>query len=513
MLSPVYRPKLPKLCLILSAALLALASTRLTASPTASSSQDRPDVLMIAIDDLNDWIGPLGGHPMVQTPHMDRLAARGVTFTNAHCQSPICNPSRTSLMMGLRPSTTGIYAIQPWFRTVPDYADWVTLPQYFMQHGYNVVATGKVYHDAYPPKESRIDGAEFSVWGLHGKFNWPRERIATPFTRVPLVDWGAWPERDEDVFDYDVVTWAVDYLEEAPEDKPLFLNVGIRHPHLPLFAPQKWFDLYPESADVLPPVLEGDRDDVPPFAWYLHWKLAEPRLEWVKAHDEWMIKVRAYLASVSFADAMVGRVLDALEASGRADNTIIVLYSDHGYHLGEKAITGKNTLWERSARVPLIISGPGFAAGEICQRPVELLDLYPTLVDAAGLEPRGGLEGLSLVPLLENPEAPRTVPAITTQGEGNHSIRSERYRYIRYGDGSEELYDMAQDPNEWDNLADEPEYAAVLAQHRQWLPKTNAEPVPGSKTRLLEKRDDGWYWQLEKIEGPVLMGDPSLIRR
>jgi len=182
-------------------------------------------------------------------------------------------------------------------------------------------------------------------------------------------------------------------------------------------------------------------------------------------------------------------------------------------HLSEKAITGKNTLWERSARVPLIISGPGFAAGEICQRPVELLDLYPTLVDAAGLEPRGGLEGLSLVPLLENPEAPRTVPAITTQGEGNHSIRSERYRYIRYGDGSEELYDMAQDPNEWDNLADEPEYAAVLAQHRQWLPKTNAEPVPGSKTRLLEKRDDGWYWQLEKIEGPVLMGDPSLIRR
>ncbi len=155
-----------------------------------ASGESRPDVLFIAIDDLNDWVEPLEGHPLVHTPNLDRLARKGVTFTNAHCQAPICNPSRTSLMMGLRPSTTGIYAIQPWFRTVPKYADWVTLPQYFMQNGYNVVTAGKVYHDAYPPKDRREDGQEFSIWGLHGKFNWPNERIATPFTRVPLVDWG-----------------------------------------------------------------------------------------------------------------------------------------------------------------------------------------------------------------------------------------------------------------------------------------------------------------------------------
>jgi len=474
---------------------------------------ERPDILFIALDDLNDWVEPLGGHPMVKTPNMDRLAERGVTFTNAHCQAPICNPSRTSLMMGLRPSTTGIYAIQPWFRTVPKYADWVTLPQYFMQHGYNVVAAGKVYHDSYPPKDRRGDGQEFTVWGEHGKFNWPSQRIATPYTRVPLVDWGAWPERDEDLFDYPMVTWATDYIASAPTDKPLFMNVGIRHPHLPLFATQRWFDLYPETADILPPVLENDRDDVPPFAWYLHWLLAEPRLAWVKEHNEWLPKVRAYLASVSFADAMVGRVLDALEASGRADNTIIVLWSDHGYHLGEKGITGKNTLWERSTRVPLIISGPGFASGEVCKRPVELLDLYKTLVDATNLPEREGIEGQSLLPLLLNPDAPREAPAITTQGEGSHAIRSERYRYIRYGDGSEELYDLAQDPNEWDNLADEPEYAQVLEDHRKWLPTFNAEPVPGSKTRLLDEREDGWYWQNKKIEGSVPMDDPHGVQK
>ncbi len=305
--------------------------------------------------------------------------------------------------------------------------------------------------------------------------------------------------------------WAVDYLENAPEDKPLFLNVGIRHPHLPLFAPQEWFDLYPESPDLLPPVLEGDRDDVPHFAWYTQWKLAEPRLDWVKQHEEWMPKVRAYLASVSFADAMVGRVLNALEDSGRADNTIIVVWSDHGYHLGEKDITGKNTLWERSTRVPLIISGPGFASGEKCKRPVELLDLHSTLIDAASLPARDEIEGQSLVPLLFDPRAPRNQPAITTQGERNHAIRSERYRYIRYGDGSEELYDLVQDPNEWDNLADEPEYSSVIEEHRKWLPKVNAEPVVGSKTRLLDEREGQWYWQDELIEGPVPMNDPRPI--
>jgi len=190
------------------------------------------------------------------------------------------------------------------------------------------------------------------------------------------------------------------------------------------------------------------------------------------------------------------------------DNTIVVIWSDHGWHLGEKAISGKNTLWERSARVPVIISGPGFAEGEVCARPVELLDLFPTLVDACGLPERTDIEGQSLVPLLEDPDAPREHPAITTHGPDNHAIRSERWRYIRYANGEEELYDLQMDPNEWANLAERPGFEAVIEEHRKWLPETNAAPVPGSKTRLIEQKDGDWYWQGEPIEGPVPMEAP-----
>lgn len=490
-----------------------VAAAAFTLEAVAEDSSDggkaRPDVLFIAVDDLNDWVEPLRGHPLVKTPHMNRVAERGVTFTNAHCQSPLCNPSRTSVLMGLRPSTTGIYALQPWFRELPEYEDWVTMPQYFMNEGYHVVTTGKIYHDAYPPEDRRDDGEEFSVWGHKGSFNpRPEKRIATKSSRIPLVDWGVYPEKDEDCFDYDVASYAVEQLENAPEDQPLFLNVGIRHPHLPCYAPQEYFDLYPNDATVLPPLLPDDRGDVPHFAWYLHWRLAEPRLAWLKEHDEWLPLTRAYLASVSFADAMIGRVLDALEASGRMDNTIVVIWSDHGWHLGEKAISGKNTLWERSARVPVIISGPGFAEGEVCARPVELLDLFPTLVDACGLPERTDIEGQSLVPLLKDPDAPREHPAITTHGPDNHAIRSERWRYIRYANGEEELYDLQMDPNEWANLAERPGFEAVIEEHRKWLPETNAAPVPGSKTRLIEQKDGDWYWQGEPIEGPVPMEAP-----
>ena len=435
-----------------------LAAVLLQHINAVEAAQDpRPNVLFIAIDDLNDWVEPLGGHPLARTPNMNRLAAQGVTFTNANCQAPLCNPSRTSILTGLRPSTTGIYALQPWFRTVPEFADWVTLPQYFMKNGYEVVTTGKIYHDAYPPQDRRDDGEEFTTWGLHGGFlPRPEKRIATPYTRIPLVDWGVYPDKDENTFDYDVVSYAVERLQEGRRDKPLFLNVGIRHPHLPLYAPQCVFDPFPGDDSVLPPVLGNDRDDLPEFAWRMHWKLPEPRLQWLIEHDEWKPHARAYLASVYFADAMVGRLLDALEESNLADNTIIVMWSDHGYHLGEKQISGKNTLWERSARVPLIIAGPGYEGGVKSHRPVELLDMYPTLVEACNLPEKEGLDGESLVSLLLDPDAPRMRPAIITHGPGNHAVRSERYRYIQYANGEEELYDLYDDPNEWTNLVFNP---------------------------------------------------------
>ena len=460
---------------------------------------DRPNVLFIAIDDLNDWIGCLKGHPQVQTPHIDRLASRGTVFANAHCQSPLCNPSRASLLTGLRPSTTGVYALAPWFRTAKGFEDAETLFQYFHRHGYTTLTCGKIFHDAYPPKLERTTGKEVDVWGHHGGWT---ARPKTKFVKTPdanpLVDWGVYPPRDEDQDDLKIADWAIEQLRKPPEG-PFFLAVGFRHPHVPCYASQKWFDLYPDEKIQLPAVKHDDRDDLPRFASYLHWSLPEPRLAWLMENGEWKHLVRAYLASISFVDSQVGRVLDALKESGREGNTIVVLWSDHGWHLGEKGITGKNTLWERSTRVPLILAGLGVAAGATCNRPAELLDLYPTLGELAGLPSKAGIEGHSLVPQLRDAKAERKWPAITTHNQNNHAVRTERWRYIRYADSSEELYDCAADPNEWTNLAKDAKYAATSRELAAWLPKVNAKAVPGSANRLLELKDGKVYWEGKEV--------------
>ncbi|HIL68240.1 MAG TPA: DUF4976 domain-containing protein, partial [Verrucomicrobia bacterium] len=231
-----------------------------------------------------------------------------------------------------------------------------------------------------------------------------------------------------------------------------------------------------------------------------HWKLPEPRLKFLQEADQWKNLVRSYLASISFVDSQVGRVLDALENNGFQEDTIIVLWSDHGFHLGEKLITGKNTLWERSARVPLMFAGPGISEGEVCTKPVELLDIYPTLIDLTGLPKRSGLEGHSLLPQLKDSEAPRPWPAITTHNHDNHSVRSENWRYIQYADGSEELYNLKKDPNEWTNLVGRPEHAAIQKELKAFLPKVNEKPAPGSRSRILTYKNGQANWQTEDID-------------
>jgi choline-sulfatase len=475
--------------------LLASLTVFLLSCATESEPVSRPNILFIAIDDLNDWVGPLGGHPQVQTPNMDLLAGRGVTFTNAHTQAPLCNPSRTSVMTGLRPSTTGIYGLAPWFRAVDEFADRVTLPQHFEQHGYTTYSTGKIYHGGYGRKEG---DTEFQLLGPGASVGVrPETKLVNTPSDNPLVDWGVFPHEDEDKGDWQVASWAVEQLEGDIQE-PFFLSAGFFLPHVPLYATQKWFDLYPEDTLKLPPVLREDRDDTPRFSWYLHWKLPEPRLRFLEENDQWKNKVRSYLASISFVDSQVGRVLDALEASGHADDTIVVLWSDHGYHLGEKLISGKNTLWDRSTRVPLIFAGPGVSEGVDVQSPAELLDMYPTLVELAGLTMRDDLEGQSLAPQLRDRAAARTRPAITTHNHDNHGVRSERWRYISYADGSEELYDMEADPNEWRNLIGDPQFTDVVEQHRRWLPES-APPAPGSRLRILTFEDDTAIWQDEVI--------------
>lgn len=450
----------------------------------AASAAERPNILFIAIDDQNDWIGALGGHSQAKTPNIDRLAGRGTLFANAHCQSPLCNPSRSSLLTGLRPSSTGIYGLAPGIRDVEQTRQHVTLPQTYTRAGYFTYSCGKVYHDgSFKPKDR---AAEFNEWGPSpGPGRPPKPFANLPEPRHPAMDWGPFPERDEDHGDYKIADAAIDALRRAPKDKPFLVACGFRLPHVPCYAPQKWFDLYPDATLKLPPMLEGDRQDTPRFSWYLHWRLPEPRLQTLRERGELRPLVRAYLASTSFMDAQVGRVLAALEATGRAKDTIVVLWSDHGYHLGEKEISGKNTLWDRSTHVPLIFAGPGVSSGAVCRRPAELLDIFPTLLELTGMPARPDLEGLSLVPQLRRADAPRARPAITTHNHDNHTVRNESWRYIRYADGSEELYDLKADPNEWHNVARDPRHAAAKAELVKWLPKVNKKPVPGSANRIL----------------------------
>ena len=451
-------------------------------------------MLFIAIDDLNDWVGPLQGHPQVKTPFMDALAARGTVFTNAHTQSPLCNPSRTSLMTGLRPSTTGIYGLAPWFRDVEEFEDVVSLPQHFSLNGYKTYSTGKIYHGGNGRQETDQEFDELGPPTSVGPR--PEQKIAgeTPGGNHPLMDWGTFPHNDEDKGDWIVASWAEEVLLQKPQE-PFFLSAGFFLPHVPLFATQKWFDMYPVDSLILPPILEDDRADTPRFSWYDHWDLPEPRLKWLEENDQLIPLVQSYLASISFVDSQVGRLLDALEASGLADNTIVVLWSDHGYHLGEKAISGKNTLWDRSTRVPLIFAGPGVSENSVVSSPAELLDIYPTLIDLCNLSPREGLEGHSLQPQLIDAATPREWPAITTHNHDNHGIRTENWRFIQYADGSQELYDMQNDPNEWTNLATDPAYADVIAQHMKWLPEINLKPAPGSRHRILTHVNGQATWQ------------------
>ncbi len=437
---------------------------------------DGPNVLLIAIDDLNDWVTCLDGHPSTHTPHIDRLAERGVLFTNAHCQAPICNPSRTSFMLGLRPSTTGIYMNSPWFRQTDANRDRVSLTQHFAAQGYQTFTTGKIYHG------SRFDPPSFQVEG-------PRPGQKSPLDkRIQQELSGLWDfgpqEYDEAKFnDYVTASWAAEQLG-AEHEKPIFLTVGFYRPHVPLYAPTRVFEQLPRDTVQLPPVKDDDRDDLPATALKVTQNNTPPSHQWFVENDLWRDAVQAYLACVRFTDEQVGRVLDALDAGPLADNTIVVLLSDHGFHLGEKQRWAKQSLWERSTRVPLIISVPDGLRGVRCAQPVELLSLYPTLIDLCRVSSRPELEGVSLSPLLREPEADWNRPAITTYGPNNHAVRTQRWRYIRYHDGAEELYDHETDVNEWNNLADQARYDDVKQQLAAWLPTTNvpsAKPVGGAK--------------------------------
>ena len=450
-------------------------------SPSAHAAKESkrpPNVLLLSVDDLNDWTGCLGGHPQAKTPHIDRLAKRGTLFTNAHCQSPVCNPSRASLMTGRHPHSSGVYFLGPDLKQAPSLQHLDTLPERFAKHGYKTLAAGKLFHTR--------DNRFFEEYGgsMGGFGPRPKNKISQPHGH-PLWDWGAYPEKDEDMPDYKIAKWAVEKLKKLPADseKPFFMGVGFYRPHVPMYAPKKWFDLFPLDQIKLPPVKEDDRADLSSYAIALtNEKHVSPTHTWVQSAGQWGHAVQSYLASIAFADYCLGLVLDALDASPHKDNTVVLLFADHGFHLGEKQRWAKRTIWENGVRVPLLVAAPGFASNQRSSKHAQLLDIFPTLLELAGLPKDDTQEGNSLVPLMKNPKADWKHVAISSFGKGNFAIRSEHFRYIRYLEGSEELYDHRKDPHEWNNLADDAKMKPVLEQHRRHLPAKPAPVLPGGST-------------------------------
>ncbi|MFB3826073.1 MAG: sulfatase [Bryobacteraceae bacterium] len=444
----------------------------------------RPNVMLIAVDDMNDWVNCLNGYAGVRTPNIDRLARGGVLFSDAHCAAPLCNPSRTALFTGLSPATSGIYNNDQWWR--PALPDVVTMPQYFKRNGYHVAGAGKVFHHVAgfnPPDQwDEFQLQEFDdPWYRRAEwYPWVKKIPAPaghPFNGLRdfpgEFDWGVLPKAEREYGDFRAIEFAERFLARSYQ-KPFFLAVGLWHPHIPLFAPKNYFDLYPQVK--LPDASASDLDDVPAVGRQFAAARRE-EFERIVREGKWEEAVRAYLAAISFADAMVGRITAALDSSPHARDTILVFFSDNGWHLGEKRHFHKSTLWQRSTHVPLVVRAPGAQRAGARRQPVSLLDLYPTLVELCGLPRKQDLDGLSLAPLLRDPRAARR-PAVITYLPGNHAVCTERWRYIRYRDGGEELYDRNADPNEFRNLAGETAHEGLKQDLARWMPKTSAPPKP-----------------------------------
>ncbi len=427
----------------------------------------RPNVLFLAVDDMKDWVGCLGGYEgTVYTPNIDALASRGVLFEKAYCPSPKCAPSRAAVMTGLMPSSTGIYDNGHWW--YPNLPGVLTIPAHFRNHGYQVAGAGKIFHhtagnhppnqwDAFLPYRFKDD-----PWFRGSKLNYPWSEVSPnpkdfPYSGVNGLghenDWGVIPLSEDEYDDNKSVDFAINFLNKN-HGSPFFLACGLFRPHLPWYVPQKYFDLYSLDEVQLPKILEKDLDDVPVQG--KKWGRARQKdFLTIKKESKYKEAVQAYLASISFADAQIGRLLKALNQSPYAHNTIIVFWSDHGWHLGEKGHWHKSTLWEEATRVPFIISGPDVKPA-VYKMPVSLIDIFPTLIEACSLNEIANLDGQSLQPLLGGLSNASPRPVLIEYKYKNTSVRVGDYHFIQYSDGGEELYDLSIDPYEWNNISKSP---------------------------------------------------------
>jgi arylsulfatase A-like enzyme len=505
-----------------------LAVCLLFASCAQAPDPGPPNILIISLDDMNDWIGPMGGHPQAQTPHLDSFAQAAVTFQRAYTPSPSCNPSRTALFSGKAPWVTGLYNNpQTWRHVVGDEQ---MMSEYFREAGYWAASAGKIYHATMP--DPRGWDANFpdslrqmpDYWfpvrdSAAGEIRYElidneireQEPTATSVTMPPFpgmylaFDFAPLPVSTEQTGDYQAVSWISEQFQKK-HDKPFFLAAGIYRPHLPWYVPQEYFDKFPLEDIQLPALLENDLDDVPEEGQ----RVARNRYhERVTEAGLWKHAVQGYLASINYADELVGKLLADLDASPYADNTIVVIFSDHGWQLGEKEHWRKFSLWEDVLNTVLMVRVPegmpglpeGTIPGSRIHQNVSLLDVFPMLSELTGLPPKPGMSGRSIVPLLADPSRPWDHPVVSVFGEHHYSVMQGDWHYIRYENGGEELYDLAADPHEWENLAALPEHAALKVELASHIPTEQAPSPRTQPFRWSEVLDGEYDLYVPKSEG------------
>ncbi|MCW5965079.1 MAG: sulfatase [Bryobacterales bacterium] len=449
----------------------------LSAMPTLGQVQRKPNVLFLSVDDMNDY-GFHETYAGVKMPYLSAFKKSALTFRHAYCTAPACVPSRASVFSGLYPHTTGAYrnGCDPWQKGM--FPSIETIPELFKRNGYTTFGLGKNMHAPLPPEREKAMWDNEYYSGGFGPFIPEEHRITDQW-------WNAipWEGPDEDFPDVTNSQATIEFLNKKHE-KPFFIALGVWRPHTPFTAPKRFFDLYKDTDFAFPPpgYRDNDLDDVPQEGKRLAAVWGERfEVSGENNPEMWRKILTGYFATTSFADWSIGRVIEALDRSAYAENTIVVLWSDNGYHCGEKDHWEKTTLWEKSCLVPAALRVPGSRHnGEQCDRLVSLLDLYPTLVDYCQLSPpKQKLEGLSLRPLLEDPASRWDRPALTTYEENMSSVRDEQFRYILYPDGTEELYDHRIDPHEFTNLAKDRANDGVKARLRQAVPRSFAKSMGG----------------------------------